>query len=255
MCRLQRKRIDGEAGILQTDIEIGSAKDARQRLVAAAQIEDEGQRVVLLRGLKGSGERETFARASSAEQQRVRHVAAMQIQVVRRAVRRFEHGEIFPLQMRVPLRTGIDREQERQVGVIGIQRPLLAQIELPVAWHRGKEGIEQVVAFFVQQAVMLGEQLLELRDGVFHLHAVLVVDHDGQRELAEVLALHAERRQRIAQFGDGGFLRVIDQLITWSGVLAVLEIRDEAGLGVVVMTAAIVDLLAGLARYRPDAIR
>ena len=32
---------------------------------------------------------------------------------------------------------------------------------------------------------MLGEELLELGDGVFHLRAVLVVDHDGEREFAE----------------------------------------------------------------------
>ena len=136
----------------------------------------------------------------------------MEIQVVRRAVRRFEDGEILPLQMRVPLRAAIDGEQKRQVGIVGIERPLLAEIELPVAGDRGEERIEQVVAFLVEQAVMLREQLLKLGDGVLHLHAVLVVDHDGQRELAEVLALHAHRGQRAAQLRDGGGFGVIDQI-------------------------------------------
>ncbi len=88
-------------------------------------------------------------RAGSAKQQRVGHVPAMEIEVVRRAVSRFEDSEILPLQMRVPLAAGIYREQKRQVGVIGVERPLLAEIELPVAGHGGKERIEQVVAFLV----------------------------------------------------------------------------------------------------------
>ena len=134
-------------------------------------------------------------------------------------MRGLQHGEILALQMRVPLLAGIDGEQERQVGVIRVQRPLLAQIELPVAGHGGKEGIQQVVAFFIQQAVMGGEQFLKLGNGVLHLHAVFVVDHDRERELAERFALHAERRQRIAQLGNGGFLRVIHQLVARPGVL------------------------------------
>ncbi len=93
---------------------------------------------------------------------------------------------------------------------------------------------------------MLREQLLELGDGVLHLRAVLVVDHNGQRELAEVLALHAHRGQRVAQLRDGGGFRVIDQIVLWAGVLPVLQIGDEAGLGVVMMTAALRDFLAGL---------
>ena len=51
--RLQRERIDGEAGVLQADIQIGPAEGACQRLVAAAEIEDEGQRIVFLRATEG----------------------------------------------------------------------------------------------------------------------------------------------------------------------------------------------------------
>ena len=56
--RLQRKWIDGEAGILQSDIQIRSAESPRQRFVAAAKIEDEGQRVILLHRLKRERQRE-----------------------------------------------------------------------------------------------------------------------------------------------------------------------------------------------------
>ena len=129
---------------------------------------------------------------------------------------------------------------------VRVQCPLLAQIELPVAGDRGKEGIEQVVAFFVEQAVVLGEEFLELGDRVLHLGAVFVVDHNRQRELAEVLALHAECGQRLAEFGDGGLFGVVHQFVARPAVLPVLKIRDKTGLGVMVMPAARSDLFSRL---------
>ncbi len=46
--RFQRERIDAEAWGLQPDVEIGSSEGPRQHLVAGAEIEDDGQRLVLL---------------------------------------------------------------------------------------------------------------------------------------------------------------------------------------------------------------
>ena len=54
----------------------------------------------------------------------------MNVEVVRRAVGRFENGEILAFEMRVPLGTAIDSEQKRQIGIVGVQCPLLAQVEL-----------------------------------------------------------------------------------------------------------------------------
>ena len=71
---------------------------------------------------------------------------------------------------------------------------------------------------------MLGEEFLELRDGVFHLRAVLVVDHDGERKLAEGLTLHSQRSERASQFRDGGGFGVIDQVVLVAGVLPVLKV-------------------------------
>ena len=92
---------------------------------------------------------------------------------------------------------------------------------------------------------MLGEEFLKLGDGMFHFRAVLVVDHNGQRKFAEVLALHAERGESVAELRDGGLFRIIDQFVAWAGVLPVLKIRDEAGFGVMVMTAALGDFFPG----------
>ena len=52
--------------------------------------------------------------------------------------------------------------------------------------------------------------------------------------------------ERVAQLRDGGGFRVIDQIVLVAGVLPVLKVRDEAGLRVVVMSAARGDLLARL---------
>ena len=51
VCRREREWVDAEARIFEPDIQIGATKDARQRLIAAAEIEDEGERFILLRRL------------------------------------------------------------------------------------------------------------------------------------------------------------------------------------------------------------
>ena len=68
-----------------------------------------------------------FARSGHSEDQRVRHLAVMQIQEVRRGVVGFEHGQIFGAEVRIDFLARQDREQERQVGVIGVQQIQPAQ--------------------------------------------------------------------------------------------------------------------------------
>ena len=89
---------------------------------------------------------------------------------------------------------------------------------------------------------MLGEELLELGYGVFDLPAVFVIDYDRQGELAEVLALHAEGSQGAPKLGDRGLFRVIDQVVLITGVLPVLEVRDEARFRIMMMASAAGDL-------------
>ena len=88
-------------------------------------------------------------------------------------------------QMRIPLGTGIDAEQKRQVGIVGIERPLLAQIELFVPRHGGEEGIQQVVAFLIQQAVMLSEEFAGM-ENLYELRVVSSLDRGRapQRDLS-----------------------------------------------------------------------
>ena len=74
----------------------------------------------------------------------MRHVAAMQVQVVWRAVYRFKDGEVLLIQLRVPRRSGVDREQERQVGIVGVECPLFTEIELPIAWAVAKKALSRL---------------------------------------------------------------------------------------------------------------
>src|SRR6266702_5938761 len=65
---LQRERIDGETGILQSDIQVRPAEDPRQHFIAATKIEDESQWVILLKRLKGERQTETLARPRCTKQ-------------------------------------------------------------------------------------------------------------------------------------------------------------------------------------------
>ena len=139
------------------------------------------------------------------------------------------NGEILAFEVRIPPLAGIDGKEKRQVGIVGIECPLFAQIELPIAGDGGEERIQEVVAFFIEKTIMPGEELLKLGYRVLDLQTVFVVDHDGERVLAEVLAFHTKRGQGGAQFGNSSLLGVVDQLVFWAGVLLVLKIRDKTG--------------------------
>lgn len=81
---------------------------------------------------------------------------------------------------------------------------------------------------------------------MFQPVAIFVVDDDSECELTEVLALHAQRRERIAELRNGGCFGVIDEVVLVAFVIPVLKVGDKAGLRVVVMSAARGDLFAGL---------
>ncbi len=141
-----------------------TAEDRRERLEAAADIEDEGERLVLLCVLQKEVAKVDFARSGHPENERVGDFAVMQVQIVWRAVVGFEHSQILRSEMRVRLFAGQDREEKRQVGVVGVQQIQLAQIQCVVARHGGEVGVELVVGLGEQIAVGIGEDAGELAD-------------------------------------------------------------------------------------------
>ena len=78
----------------------------------------------------------------------MRSIFAMQVEVVRGPVIGFKDSKVFLVEMRINLMPGMQGEQEGVISVIGIEDKHGAQIEGPVAGHRGQVGVEQVVIFF-----------------------------------------------------------------------------------------------------------
>src|SRR5271166_5024177 len=158
----QRERVDGEVPRFLTHIEIRPLEYRCKRLEAAADIEDEGQRLVLLRVLQQKNAEIGLATPAHPKNQRVGNVAGMQVEIVWRAVVSFEHGQILGAEMRVRLFTGKDRKQKRQVGVIRVQQIQLAKVQRIVAGHGGEIGVQLVVGFRKKIAIRVGEQASEL---------------------------------------------------------------------------------------------
>ena len=82
-------------GEFNPDADIGAAKQPRQAFETAAQIKDEGVRVVLLQVRDEKVQEERFSRSRAAQNHGVGHVTVMKIQEVRRVVVGFENREIF----------------------------------------------------------------------------------------------------------------------------------------------------------------
>src|SRR6202166_447317 len=95
----QREGVDGEVPGFLTHIEIRALEYRRKGLEAAADIEDEGQRIVFLRVLQQKNAEIGLATAAHPKNQRVGNVGGMEVEIVGRAVVGFEHGQILSAEM------------------------------------------------------------------------------------------------------------------------------------------------------------
>src|SRR5262245_10103972 len=101
----------------------------------------------------------------------------------------FEHGEVFLPQVGVPRLTGVQREEKRQVRVVGIQQIEVAKIECVVSGNGRQKRVQQVVALFIELRVMDTENLIELGCGPVDTGQIAVVNNDGQGELPEIVSV------------------------------------------------------------------
>src|SRR3984957_2791950 len=127
-CPGQGEWVDGEVTRLLADVEVRAPEYRRKRSEAAANIEDEGPRCILLRVLQQKITKIRFATPAHPEDQCVGNVAGMQVEEVGRAVVGFEHGEVFRAEIRVGLLAGKDRKQKRQVRVVRVQQVQLTKV-------------------------------------------------------------------------------------------------------------------------------
>src|SRR5271169_5484651 len=153
----QREGVDGEVPRFLTHIEIRALEYRRKGLEAAADIEDEGQRLVFLRVLQQKNAEIGLATAAHPENKGVGNVAGMEVEIVRRAVVGFEHSQVLRTEMRVRLFAGKNRKKKRQIGVIRVQQIQLAKVQRIVAGHGGKVSVQLVVGFREQIAVGVSE--------------------------------------------------------------------------------------------------
>src|SRR5580692_2873480 len=158
----QREGVDGEVPRFLTHIEIRALEYRRKRLEAAADIEDEGQRLVLLSVLQQKNAQIRLATTAHPENKGVGNFAGMQVEIVWRAVVGFEHSQVLRAEMRVGLLAGKDRKQKRQIGVIRVQQIQLAEVEGIVAGHGGEIGVQLVIGFGKKIPVRVGEEASEL---------------------------------------------------------------------------------------------
>src|SRR5579863_9860518 len=165
----QREGVDGEVPSFLTHIEIRALKYRRKRLEAAADIEDEGQRLVLLRVLQQKNAKIGLSTTAHPENKGVGNVAGVQVEIVGRAVVGFEHSQVLRAEMRVRLLARKDRKQKRQIGVIRVQQIQFAKVQRIVAGHGSEVCVELVVGFRKQISIRVGEKASELGSELLQL--------------------------------------------------------------------------------------
>ena len=97
--RRQREWVDRELTVFRSDGDVGALEEPRQVPVAAAQIEDKRQRVVFLDAADKEVGKKALAAAGRAEDERVRRVLVMKIEIERRSRVAFKERQVLGLEM------------------------------------------------------------------------------------------------------------------------------------------------------------
>ena len=109
--RCETERIDLDVGPVQGDPQGPAPEIRRERVIAPAEVEDQGARAVTLQMRDEEVEEERFPTAGRPQHECVAHVVDVQIEVVRRPVGRVEHRQGFAPEVGVPHRARILRKQ------------------------------------------------------------------------------------------------------------------------------------------------
>ena len=185
-----------------------------------------------------------FPDASRTEHDRVRPVLVVEVQEVRRAVVRFEHGQVLRSEVGVLAFASVQREQERKVGIVGAEEMHRTEVVGPVAGDRGEKSIQDVVPLFQQHGIVRGEHLESLSYGRLNgLQAVVRVQHQSHAEPPEVVAVDFHLAQASPEVRHESLGAVVDEHLL--GIrLAVPQVVGHRGLAVVEVTPLALNLLA-----------
>ena len=175
---------------------------------------------------------ERLPAARRPEHDRVGDVLVVQVEVERRPVRRFEDGQVLAPEVGVGGRSAVEREQERQVGVVGVEQVQVAEIGGAATGDRGQPGVQEVRALLHQRGVVRGEHLETLGDAARQGCPVLVPQHHTEGTLAEEPAVEFDLAETGAEVRDEGGGPLVNQhVLRWGGRR--VEVVGETRLGVV----------------------
>ena len=137
-------------------------------------------------------------------------------------------------------------EEKGEIRVVGVEQIQGAQVEDVIAGNRREKGVEEVVFFFIELGIVDAEDLIEVGACAVHLGQIEVVNHDGQRKVAEVVPVQLDFLDAFAEFPDLGFLRIVEEHVLRGRVVQV-DLAHERALGVVKVAALGLDGPARLA--------
>src|SRR5581483_2787478 len=157
--RAEGKRVDRERLLLDADGEIATAKEPGEALVPTTEVEDHGERLVLLCVGQQEVQKERLPASGGPEEKRMRHVLVVKVQVVRRPVLGLEDGQVLAIQVRVAYRAGFRREDEREIRVVGVDKVRAAKVVGSVAGHSRQKGVEKVVPLVYDDCVVRRKRL------------------------------------------------------------------------------------------------
>ena len=184
-----------------------------------AEIEDDGQRLVLLRVGHQEVEQEALAAAGGAEHQRVPDVLDVEVEGVRRVMRRLEDGQGFAPEVRADALAAVQREQEAEVRGVRLEQRQAAQVLGAVAGHDAQPGVQQVVGLLEQAAVVHGERPSSLRPpGAATPRPSSPCRTSVSEHVPKKWPLTSSLGQGIAQLPDRGARGIVDEHLLRSGV-------------------------------------
>ena len=120
--RLEDEWVDREVALSKPDFQVAAFQQRREFSVAVPEIEDDRQRLVLLRVGDEEVQEEALAAAGRAEHKRMADILDMEIEGVRRLMARFKDRQRLVSKMRTDRLPSVEREEEAQIGVVRLQQ-------------------------------------------------------------------------------------------------------------------------------------
>ena len=116
--------------------------------------------------------------------------------------------------------------------MVVVEKPKISQVVGVVPRKDGEPGIEQVIAFLGELRVMRRKDFPALGHGMFQRRPVFGIERDGERKLAEGMALHFDFFQTSAQISDARHGGIIDQRVFGAILRAGGQIAHHRGLDI-----------------------